>query len=87
MDISGQVNHVSVFGYILVCVLAPMGAVRSYFYADAVDDFDWESLVPFEALNTYTFPLYRLHLEPDQVQNLGETEVLWHLVANQIPHM
>ena len=54
---------------------------RPHLYADVADNFDQESL-PFKALNNYTFPLYRLHLEPDQVQNLEETEVIWHLIVS-----
>ena len=81
MDILGRVHQGSIFGYILAHAWAPTGAharavyLRAFalvatwphLYADMVDDFDQESSVPFKALNNYTFSLYRLHLEPDQV--------------------
>ena len=96
MDITGQVHQGSIFGYILAHALAPTGAhahaeyMRAFalvatclhLYANAVYNFDQASSVPFMALDNLTFPLYRLHVEPDQVQNLGDTEVLWHLLAN-----
>ena len=56
-------------------------------YTDMVDDFNQETLVPFKALDNFTFPLYRLYVDLAQVQNLGDTKVLQHLIANRIPYV
>ena len=81
MGILGWVHQGSIFRYILALVLAPtvahakavylrafaLVATELHLYAEVVDDFDKESLVLFKALNNYTFPLYRLHIEPEQI--------------------
>ena len=51
-------------------------------YAEAMADFNCESLMTFEAFSNYTFPLYRLHVEPTQAWNLGQNR--GPKTANQI---
>ena len=90
IDSSGWVYQGSVFSYILALALAPTGAnaraaymravalvvAQLQLYAKAVADFNQEMLMTFEAFSNYTFPLYRLHVEPEEAQNLGKMEVL-----------
>ena len=101
MDSTGHMHQGSVFGYILVYALAPTGAnarasymrafpliaVHPQLYTEAMADYDYKSSVAFQAISNYTFPLYRLHMEPTQAKNLGKTEVLQHFLANQIPQI
>ena len=76
IDSTGWVHQGSIFRCILAHALAPTGAhtralymraftfiaAHLHLYVDAVNNFDRESFVPFQAINNFTFPLYRLHI-------------------------